>query len=326
MKDLPNNPKPRDLEQAYREGFAGWLWNERDWHSFEEECAEYRALRSTDLIRGTGKGQRAMLWRSRDKYDPGAFGEESQTTRDCVSHGSRNARDVTRAVEIHIKGEAESYHKRGATEPTYGARGHGGHGMNPSTAARFERDYGFLVRQNYPDLGIDLSKYNARIGISWGSRGVPEDVKAECKKHNVGTLTFPKSTGEVRDLLANGYALHSGQSWGCSANSNRDGIAVTSDRWNHDMATIGMDDTGEIYPAKYGTVFLVANSWGAWNQRPAVWPEELLGPWPVGSFWVDEETYGHYFVGSGSIIAYGDVNGFVPKRLPDYGTPKEVLG
>jgi hypothetical protein len=276
-----------------------------------------------EAIRGSGKGKQALLWRSREKFDPGAFGQEAQTTGDCTSHGSRNARDTTRSVEIHIKGEAESYYKRGATEPTYGARGDGGQGMSPSTASRFERDVGFLVRQNYPGV-VDLSRYDSSIGTRWGSRGVPENVKKLCREHNVGSYTIPQTAEEARDLLGKGYAIHSGQNWGCSINS--DGVAQTSARWSHDMATVGMDDTQEHYPAKYGCLFLVANSWGAWTSKPPKWNDAVYGPWPVGSFWVPEDIYARYFTGSGSIMAYSNVRGFPAQNLPDYGTPEGVLG
>jgi len=324
MPEFPTNATPQQLEDIYRAGFPGWNFDQREWDNFLAEDAN--RFQATDHLRGSGKGKAAYLWQSREKYDPGASGEEAQTTGDCVSHGDRNARDITRSVEIHIGNEPESNFKRGATEPTYGARGHGGQGMSPAVASRFVRDYGWLVRQNYSDLGVDLSRYNARIGINWGRSGVPEAVKEKCKEHNVGSYTIPHSVEDARDLMANGFAGHSGQSWGCSAESNRDGIAITSARWNHDMCVAGMDDTGKIYPAKYGTVFLIWNSWGKWNRQPRVWPEEVLGPWPIGSFWVDEETFDRYFIGSGSIMFYSNLKGFPPQELPDYGTPEGVFG
>jgi hypothetical protein len=128
---------------------------------------------------------------------------------------------------------------------------------------------------------------------------------------------------EVKDLLYSGYALHSGQSFGVRPTSDELGIAVPSGRWNHDLATVGYDDTREVYPV---CVFLVANSWGRWNQRPKVWPEDRYGPWPEGSFWVAEDVYARYFVGSRSIFAYCDIKGVPQKRLPDYGNLTHVLG
>lgn len=195
--------------------------------------------------------------------------------------------------------------------------------MDPARAARFEVEYGFLFRQNYPGV-VDLSVYNSSIGARWGSTGVPQAVKELCKQHNVGRWIAPRTPEQARDLLAAGYAIHSGQSWGCKARSDQRGIAITGSPWNHDMATVGVDDTKEIYPV---TVFLVVNSWGSnWNQKPYVWPDEILGPWPPGSFWVDIDTYGRYFVGSRSIFAYCDIKGVPAKNLPDWGNLAPILG
>jgi hypothetical protein len=126
----------------------------------------------------------------------------------------------------------------------------------------------------------------------------------------------------VKDLLYSRYALHSGQNFGVAARSDVHGVAVPSGRWSHDMATVGYDDTREVYPVG---VFLVANSWGRWNERPRVWPEDRYGPWPEGLFWVAEDVYARYFVGSRSIFAYCDINGVPQKTLPDYGNLSNLL-
>ncbi|NLX54408.1 MAG: hypothetical protein GXY58_04785 [Planctomycetaceae bacterium] len=312
---------PSQIRSAYENGLPGWQF---DPDTMDDLMFDRKALPLTEAaphLAGVGKGKMGLLWRSREKFDPGAFGQESQTTGDCVSHGSRNARDTTRAVEIHIKGEAEEYFKRGATEPTYGARGHGGQGMDPARATRFEADYGFLFRQKYPFA--DLSQYDSRVGSRWGSSGVPEAVKEACREHNVGQWIAPTTADEVKDLLFSGYALHSGQNFGVKSSSDSRGIAVPGGSWSHDMATVGYDDTREVYPV---CVFLVANSWGRWNQPPKVWPEDRYGPWPEGSFWLAEDIYARYFVGSRSIFAYCDIKGVPQKALPDYGNLTDVLG
>ena len=43
------------------------------------------------------------------KFDPGFGPAERQTTGDCVSHATRNAIDITRSVEIDIKGDREQF-------------------------------------------------------------------------------------------------------------------------------------------------------------------------------------------------------------------------
>ncbi len=325
MPLLPVNPSPRQLQEAYDEGLEGWLFKTEDERRWEEFCG---SLPSADdifaSIAGTSAAvDKALLYLSRNKYDPKAFSEENQTTGDCVSMGDRNARDTTRSVEIHIKNEPEEYFARGATEPTYGERGHTGQGMDPGRAAKFVRDYGFLVRQNYPELGLDLRKYNANIGIAWGRSGTPASVKAECKKHGVGQLVVPRTMEQVYDALANGYAGHSGQSWGTSAKTGSDGInRGPGPRWGHDMATVGyVKASAGIWKEN---VLIVPNSWGAWNQPNPVWlaHQDVLGPWIPGFIIISEDEYDRYFLGSGSIWFYSGINGFQRQKLPDYGAQK----
>ena len=76
-------------------------------------------------IAGMGVGKRALLFGYLCKLDPTAF-TEAQITGDCVAHGSRNCRDMTRCARILAHGEPWDFYKKGALEPTYGARGHGG--------------------------------------------------------------------------------------------------------------------------------------------------------------------------------------------------------
>lgn len=247
-----------------------------------------------------------------------SFIADGYAVHNCVSHGSRNARDVTRAVEVAM-GEPEIYYKRGATEPTYGARGHGGQGMDPTRATKFEMEYGFLFREVYKDanknLNLDLSKYNSRIGTNWGRSGVPEAVREECKKHNVGDNTRPTSGEEVMDLLASGRAGHSGQSWGCASSTPADGINRKSAGWSHDMATTGYDWSEEFFKEP---VIFVNNSWGPWNRPNPVWManQDVYGPWIPGMIVISLQEYVRYFVKSGSIHFYSDIKGFPIRELP----------
>ena len=312
---------PRQIEAAYVSGLPGWQFNQETMDDlWNDKVVRFVGMDAHHLL-GVGRGNKAFLGRSRELFDPGAFGHEQQTTGDCVSHGSRSTFDGTRCVEIHIKGEPEEYFLRSATEPDYGARGHGGQGMDPAKATRFRADFGGMFRQKY--ASVDLSKYNSKIGTSWGRSGVPTEVKEECSKHGIGKWISPVSVEEVKDLLFAGYCLHSGQRFGVKNTSDSRGIAIQGSAWNHDMATVGYDDTKEVYPE---CVFLVANSWGVWNICPSVWPVDRYGEWPIGSFWVREELYAKYFVGSKSIFAYCDVKGVPRKNLPDYGDLTNVLG
>lgn len=152
----------------------------------------------------------------------------------CVSHGNRNALDITRCTEILEKGEKEIYVARGATEGIYGCRGHGGQGMFGHQAAEFlVKEGGLLVRQKYADLNIDLSVYNANIGINWGSRGIPANVIAEAKKHQVKTASLVTAVEESRDLIANGYGIAVCSNYGFGSSRDKFGIAEARGTWHH---------------------------------------------------------------------------------------------
>jgi len=313
---------PQELLNLYNNGFPGAPTNPIEW----EKLFTDNIVLGPDSIQhllstNPGNNKRALLFRSREKYDPGAFGEESQTTGDCTSHGDRSARDTTRSVEIHIKGEAEEYFKRGATEPTYGYRGHSGQGMDPALAARFVTQNGFLVRQNYSNC-VDLTVYNSSVGARWGGSGPPQCVLNLCQEHAVGKYSVPSTPDEAMALFYNGYACHSGQNVGFSSNANSKGYFDRSGSWNHDMATVGYDDTKEIWPIR---VYFVANSWAAWNTQWSKWVndselQKILGPPITGMITVAGDVWEQYFLGGQSIYFYSDIDGFPAKVLPNYGT------
>lgn len=243
-----------------------------------------------------------------------AFIANGYAVHNCTSHASRNARDTTRAVQILVDKRPEDFVVRGATEPTYGARGHGGEGMSPARAARFENETGFLLRKKYD--AVDLSAYNCRIGTSWGSGGVPENIKALCRQNKVGIIRQITRIDDAIDALFNGYCLTSGQYASWSPTPNKQHIHPrTPGGWSHAMATVGMDFTRKFWPFD---VFFIQNSWGPWNRAPEDWPEDYP-PWVPGMIVTKAEDW-EVCVRSEDCYAYGSVDGFPPQKLPDYGT------
>ena len=226
----------------------------------------------------------------------------------CVSHSTRNAVDVTRAVEIDIHSNKESWISRGATEAIYGARGHGGQGMSCARAAEFvSRFGGVLVRKNYKGV-VDLTKYQGMLGAGWGGRGLPDKVIDLANDHQVRTVSLVRTVEEARDALANGYGISVCSSYGFSSKRDSKGFAKPQGSWAHAMAWIACDDTGSE-PA-----FLVQNSWGKWNDggHPA-W-----GPIPDGSFLIKADVAAGMLKGNAS-YAFSDFDGFPLQKLPDYG-------
>ena len=295
--------KPKDILNAYKDGFVGSWCDPEDTDKLLGELPHpLFGVAAPDLY-GSGKGKVALLHKSILKFDPTFGAHERQTTGDCVSHATRSAVDVTRCHEI-VGGQREAFVARGATEPIYGARGHGGQGMSCSVAARFvAQNGGILVRKDYGF--IDLSKYNSRVGTNWGRSGVPRQVIDEGKKHQVKTISLINTVDQARDAIANGYAISVCSNYGFSSRRDSNGIARKSGSWNHAMAWISMDDSHEIHKER---LFLIQNTWGAFNGGPKRFDQ------PDGSFWVREKDAAGMLRQNGAWV-YSDVNGFPPRKV-----------
>jgi hypothetical protein len=298
---------PQDLYNNYRRGFSGCLWEE---HIYEEliESSKYAYFKDgAKKIKNSGKGKLSTPYKSLLKFDKKAFGER-QTTGDCVSHATRNACDLSRAVEIDLHKEREGWIARGATEAIYGARGHGGQGMSCARAATFvTQTGGILVRKNYPGVA-DFSKYNGNLGASWGGRGLPDKVIDLANDHQIKTASLIRTIEEARDAIANGYSISVCSNVGFSNKRDKKGIAKRSGSWAHAMAWIACDDTGSE------PLFLVQNSWGKWNDGGH--PE--WGPIPDGSFLITADVAANMLAQNGS-YAFSEFDGFPVQKLPDYG-------
>lgn len=256
--------------------------------------------------KGLGAGKLSTPYKSVMRLFRGAFADEPQTGPDCTSHATRNAAEISRCVEIE-NGEPEAFRARLATEAIYGYRGHTGGGMSTHRATEFVCRYGLLLRQDYGF--IDLSKYDFSIGERWGWDGPPEEVLDEAAEHNCRYYARITTVEEARDALAAGFGLHCGSQYGNDGTRNARGVARRSGSWNHDMAWGAADETGDdLY-------FLVLQSWGAWNRGGH--PE--WGPIPSGSFLIPSDD-AEWMIRTGTCWAVGDVNGFEPRKLKDYGT------
>jgi hypothetical protein len=293
---------PSELLKAYKDGFNGSWCDQEDVAKLLGELPHPLFGASAYNLSGTGEGKLALLFKSIMKHDPDFGRSERQVQGDCVSHATRNSVDITRCCEI-IGGEREEFVAKGATEAIYGSRGFGGEGMSCSAAARFvHQTGGILLRQKYGD--IDLSEYSA-IGGKWGSRGVPEELVIQAKKHQVKTISLVNTVAQARDALANGYSISVCSNSGFSSRRDKHGIAKRSGNWGHAMAWVGMDDTREIHNE---TLFLVQNSWGVWNGG------DKRHDQPDGSFWIRQSDAEEMLAANGSWV-FSDVNGFPARKI-----------
>jgi hypothetical protein len=298
---------PRSLLNAYRDGFEGSVCDPK-------ETAELLGKLKTPLfgaaafgLYGSGEGKLSLPFKSLLRFDPNFGPDEQQTTGDCVSHATRNALDISRSVEIDIKGESESFECRSATEGIYQSRRHSGQGMTCSGAAQYVHSKGgILLRKDYGK--IDLSVYNSSLGAR---KRIPASIyTTEAKKHQVKTISMVTTIQEARDALANGYALSVCSGYGFSSRRDAKGIAKRSSGWSHAMAWIACDDTNDRFNE---TLFLVQNSWGRWNSGPKVHGQ------PDGSFWIREKDARGMLASQGSWV-FSNVDGFPARDLLDYGT------
>lgn len=298
---------PQELYNNYRKGFSGCLWEEHVFNQLMEKSKYPLFGDASKKIKNSGKGKLSIPYKSVLKFEKNPYNER-QTTADCVSHGVRNACDVSRAVEIDIKEEREAWITRGATEAIYGARGHGGQGMSCARAADFvSKNGGIILRQNYPGVA-DFSKYNGNLGASWGSRSLPDKVIDLANDHQIKTVSLIRTIEEARDALTNGYGIAVCSNYGFSNKRDKKGVANTSGNWGHCMAWIACDDTGSE------PLFLVQNSWGKWNDGGH--PD--WGTIPDGSFLIRSDTAAGMLSQNGS-YAFSNFNGFPVQKLPDYG-------
>lgn len=306
---------PEDIVRAYNDGLVG---------SYCDPDATASLLRSLPMplfgstLSGSGAGKLSLAYKAvvhwetatgRKPYD------ETQTTGDCVSHAVRGAADVARANDPDLH-STEDWVDRTATEPLYGARGHGGQGATCSRIVEWaHKTGGLMLRKKYESLGLDLTEYDAPVGMRWGSRGVPSEVTSEAKKHQIGTISLVTTWQQARDAIANGYGLVCCSNVGFAGmRRDSDGMIRPSGTWNHAMQWHAADDTrpGDCR-------FAPQNSWG-WNAHtgPKVHDQ------PEGSFWIDQRT-AQRMIDQGGTYAVSNVVGFPKRTLKDWGA-REILG
>ena len=293
---------PRKILNIYRQGFVGSICDPEVTAKLLGELPMPVFGAAAHTLYGSGKDKLSLPFKSLLKFDSEFGPSERQTTGDCVSHSTRNAVDITRAVEIDVKGEREDFVARGATEAIYQSRGHKRQGMTCSGAARYVHDKGgILLRQDYG--AVDLSTYNSKTG---SQHKIPNSVyRDEARKHQVKTISNIRTVDEARDALANGYAISVCSGYGFSSRRDSHGIAKSSGKWSHAMAWIACDDT---HKRLNETLFLVQNSWGSWNSGPKCCDQ------PEGSFWIREKDARGMLSGGGAWV-FSNVDGFPPRKV-----------
>lgn len=321
---------PAKIPAMYASGFAG------AYHDPAAREVLYAALPEPDGekvaydagIVGDGAGKLSIPFIYSYRHWPKMWPCPGQTTGDCVSHAGKNAALVLIGVEVataqpdpdtnqvegfpEVSAEAEAQGVV-ACENIYRARGHSGQGASCDQLIRYVTSKGgILLRQNYPDLGIDLTKYDASIGIP-GGKGVPESWTIEGAKHQIKGATDAPNHEVVRDFIANGYPMWCCSSLGWSGSRDENGFAQQRGSWGHSWIVMGYDDRKETV-SKYGfPLFLYNHDWGKWNSGG----RRILGTdvdIPEGSFWADARLLNRC-----DVTAMSNFKGFKRREFPDWG-------
>lgn len=331
--DRGDSLTPQEVIDLYADGFAGARFDPAEYAAWQSEVLEGGGvIHAEDAAYGAGwagshAGKLVAPWVHVEKAYPGCWPGPAQGRGDCVSHSGKNARLLSLVCEVvaglpdEVSGKVESLPavspegiKNGvlSTESAYWYRGHGGDGWQCASDARVAmKQAGCVVRQNYSDIGVDLTRYSSSVAGKWGRSEPPDNVRDATDNNLIRTSTEAESFDEIRDLLGNGYGISSCGSEGFSSSRDDNGVSSRKGSWSHAMAYIGADDRPEIH-SKYGEpLVLVLNSWGRWNSGP----RRVLGSSldiPEGSFWARWSDLKRR-----SAYAFSSVNGWPGRSLPD---------
>lgn len=333
FKDWPAQaiqlPTP-EVVKLYQQGYAGAF---RDFEARAHLLAGMRHPNGESVayqfgLAGSGEGKLSLPFLFAYRHWPKSRPCPGQTTGDCVSQAGAIAAQILIGVEAElmtpdpVTGIIEGYPELSAegiangviaTEPQYGARGHGGQGASCSTLQNWMMNKGgVLLRQNYPDVGLDFTRYNSSVGHNWGRSGTPAKVTAEGAKHQFRAATDCSTHEVVRDFVANGYPMWvcSGLGWSSSRDAN--GYSRQSGSWSHSWVVGGYDDRTET-KEKYGfPLFLYMHNWGRWNSGG----RRILGTdldIAEGDFWGDARLLNRC-----ECTAMSNLNGWPGREMPDF--------
>lgn len=324
---------PAQVIQMYGSGFAGVGIDEAkkadllasvEWPNGEAAAHEFN-------IADSAAGQLVPAWMGVLKLFPGCWPGSAQTRGDCVSHSTRNGGLTAVAGDIlggkpdeltgRVEGVPEDVSESGkrdgifSSEAIYWWRDHGGDGWSCGHASSvLKSESGLWVRKDYPELGVDLSKYSGSTAGKYGRSNPPAEYLAEGAKHRIRTVTELSSFEQVRDFLANGYGISTCGGEGWSSTRDENGFSPRRGSWAHAMAVIGADDRDVVKQKYGGPLVLILNSWGNWNSGGTRVIDTQLDI-PPGSFWAKWSDASRR-----DIYAYSSVNGWPPRKIDWYGT------
>jgi hypothetical protein len=337
----------------YENGYAGAKHSPEAWAEFhatmnypdgDAACHEFG-------LAETGAGKLVVPFVHVLELFPGCWpGAQGQARGDCVSWGTRNASLLTmvcdvvsgqpdektgkpeEAPEVPAEGVADGVL---STEAFYWHRGYNSDGWHcPAAAMVATKKSGLVVRKNYPNWGVDLTRYSGSNAGKYGARAPGQEITSEADDHLIHQAAEAQSFEARRDFLYTGYGLLDCGGEGYSNRRDENGVSSRSGSWAHSMCEIAVDDRDVVKQKYGGPLVCILNSWAKWNsggrdiyQSAALVPAGKKDLWarlgivnastgniqiPEGSFWAKWSE-----VSRREAIAFSGALGWPRKKLPD---------
>lgn len=340
------------VREAYDQGFVGAYY---DGDAHDQRVAEAKATTGFTTIHdaatsygwaGSAAGQLVVPYVYFMEQYPGAWPGPAQECGDCVSHSDSNAVKFTMTCDVVSglpdprTGKVEGFPdvseegiRNGviSTEWVYWFRGSNGDGWSCDSSASWRTKTGILLRQAYPELGIDLTRYSASLAHKYGGQRPPESMQVVGKDHLLWSTANCNTPDECRDALANGHGLHTCGGEGYSNQRDENGVSRRQGSWSHAMSVIAWDDRPDTIKIYGSSLACVLNSWAKWNSGPRdirdsarFVPPAKKDEWirkgivnaatgnlmiPDGAFWTPWPG-----IQNRQIIAFSGVQGWKPKQ------------
>lgn len=181
----------------------------------------------------------------------------------CVSFGyGRGAQDLLLA-EIAWGEDEEWPGYEVATEPIYGGSrvevGGGrlrGDGSVGAWAAKWVKDWGILLRKNYPNN--DLTTYNEARCRQYGNSGCPNELEQEAKLHPITEIAKVTTADELWAALGAWKPVVVCSDRGFTT-TLYEGFCEPSGSWSHCM-----EFRARFISPKRGKSIVIQNSWGTY--------------------------------------------------------------
>lgn len=226
----------------------------------------------------------------------------AQKIGDCTSFGSGHALDLLQCVEV-VLGKQPIGFLETCTECIYGLGREIANMLGSGDGC-----YGVAVAKALVEQGAVPRKlvgpYSGDRAKSWGSSGVPAEIKKAAAENKLGSAALVTTCDELDAALASGYPAAGGFGQGFVMHRDQEGLCQQSGRWGHEQCCTGRRRRNGKRQ------YLLWQSWG-----PGVPDGPLTDDQPDFSFWITEESMAD-ILGQRDFLAFSKFGGFEKRPLP----------